>query len=302
MKKNLKNLLIVTLLPLLSMTFISCEDHTFREGKIFAGGQYVEAKDLNKGKMIYMDYCMACHGVNGDGKGVSAKGMAVPPRDFTQGIYKFGNVLSGELLHDDDIERIIKHGLKGTAMLPWDMSKRQIYMVWNYIKTFSPDTWVGKEKKLGDKILPSKDPFGLAHKSSAIEKGKEVYHIVAQCQTCHRGYATKHELSEMNKKVNGEPLDASEFDNEMYQVKLQESEYNVKTLPPDFTWHHVRTGDSVEELYIRISAGVGGTAMPSWKDTISDEEIWAVAHYVNSLISLKDTPARAILMQKLKNQ
>jgi len=299
MKRNLKSLLVIALLPLV---FISCQDQTFSEGKIFAGGQYVEAKDLNKGKMIYMDYCMQCHGVKGDGKGVASKGMTVPPRDFTQGLYKFGNVLAGELPTDEDIERIIKHGLKGTAMLPWDMSKKQIYMVWNYIKTFAPEIWEGKEKKLGDKIVPTKDPFGMAHKTSAIEKGKEVYHITAQCQVCHRAYATKFELSEMNKKLNGEPMTQDDFEDDMYKIKLQESEYNVKTVPPDFTWHHVRTGDSVEELYIRISAGVGGTSMPSWKETITDEEIWAVAHYINSLIEMKDMPARAELMKKLKNQ
>ena len=32
--------------------------------------------------------------------------------------------------------------------------------------------------------------------------------------------------------------------------------------------------------------------MPSWKDTITDEEIWAVSYYVKSLMELKDSQER----------
>ena len=57
---------------------------------------------------------------------------------------------------------------------------------------------------------------------------------------------------------------------------------------------------SVEELYIRLAAGVGGTGMPAWKGTIEDDEIWAAAYYVRSLMDLKNTPARSELMGRLK--
>ena len=58
------------------------------------------------------------------------------------------------------------------------------------------------------------------------------------------------------------------------RLKPQESEYEAMTLPPDFTWDPIRSADSIEELAFRIAAGVGGTTMPAWKDTIEDEEIW----------------------------
>lgn len=278
----------------------SCSDNTFKEDIIFAGGVVATSDDLNAGKMIYTENCMACHGVKGDGQGVAYKGLQVPPRDFTQGTYKFGQVLAGELPHDRDFYKLLKDGLHGTAMLPWDMSEKQMYQVMQYIKTFARDTWEGKDKELGVRIVPTKDPYGLAHKQAAIRRGKEVYHTEAQCQSCHRAYISYEEMSDLSEEAYGESLSLSDMDPLMYQVKPQPSDYGFNTLPPDFTWHHIRSGYDIEDIYIRLVAGIGGTSMPSWKDVLSDEDIWAVAHYVRSLVDLKNTPERKELMNKIK--
>ena len=47
----------------------------------------------------------------------------------------------------------------------------------------------------------------------------------------------------------------------------------------------------------------GGTAMPQWKGSIPDEDIWAMAHYVRDLIDkYKNKPAeRARFMAGLRN-
>lgn len=287
---------------LLVFVFLSfgCSKKEFVEGKYFAGGKYVSAKTLNKGKLIYTEYCMPCHGVKGDGKGVAAKGMQVPPRNFTTGIFKFGRVLSGELPHDKHFKEILTKGLNGTAMLPWDMEDGAMEAVIQYIKTFAPEVWEGKDKELGAEINPSKDPFGLAHKSAAIKKGKEIYHMVANCQSCHRAYATKQELNAWAPKYDEDPTPMDEFDEDMYKIKRQETEWGFQNVPPEFTWNNVRSARTVPELYVRLAAGVGGTSMPAWKDTLSDEEIWAVAYYVKSLMELKDRPEREILMSELK--
>lgn len=290
--------LILTTFTLLAL--VSCSESHFKEDKIFAGGVYVTAKQLNAGKTLYTEYCMACHGVNGDGKGTSAKGLAVPPRNFKLGQYKFGRVVSGELPHDEDFYLILKNGLHGTAMLPWDLSETQMFNVVQYIKTFAPEKWEGKDKKLGDHITAGKDPYGEAHKESAIARGKEVYHVVAQCWTCHRAYISKAELSQIAQKINGSPM--TEFDPEMYHVKLQPSDYGYATMPPEFTRDFVRSAKTVEDFYVRLNAGVGGTAMASWKGVLQDDEIWAVAHYVKSLTELKDTPERAKFFEDLNNK
>jgi mono/diheme cytochrome c family protein len=282
----LKNVLIVALIVVVA----ACKETHFKEDKVFAGGVYVSAATLNLGKTVYTEYCMACHGEKGDGNGVASKGLVPPPRNFTLGLFKFGKVYSGGLPLDQDMVEVIQKGLHGTAMLPWDISTEQALAAFHYIKTFAPEAWEGKDKKLGDKVVLAADPFGLAHQTSAIQRGKEVYHASAQCFTCHRAYVSTEELSGINLKINGEAI--TSFDSEMYKLKLQESDHNTKIIPPDFTWHTVRSAVTVEELAVRLAAGVGGTTMPSWKDTISDDDIWAVAYYVRSLMDLKNSADR----------
>jgi mono/diheme cytochrome c family protein len=56
-----------------------------------------------------------------------------------------------------------------------------------------------------------------------------------------------------------------------------------------------------EDLYRVISAGVGGAAMPTWKGAIPEENLWALAYYVQSLVVLHDTDAARDLQQRLRD-
>jgi len=296
------------LLLLVSFIFVSCDGMDFKESKTFIDGQSVSANTLNLGKQVYTEYCMSCHGVKGDGNGIAAKGSVPPPRNFTQGLYKFGLVQDGGLPTDADFKRIIQKGLHGTGMFAWDISDDQTYAVTQYIKTFAPEVWETKGREPGVAIEVVSDPYGLAREQFAVEKGKMVYHVVANCQTCHRAYVTKDELSQLSVKSGGEKI--KDFDPDMYKLKLQESEYYfhdskdrlAKFLPPDFSWQEIRSAQTVEEIYKRLVAGVTGAGMPAWKGVITDDEIWAVAYYVKSLMNIKNTPERQKLMETLNKQ
>lgn len=293
----------VSLLFSLLFMFSCSGENSFKKEKVFLGNQRVPAHTLNLGRQVYLEYCMACHGVEGDGNGPAAKGSIPAPRNFKQGLYKFGLVADGALPTDEDFKRIIQKGLKGTAMLPWDISDQQTYAVTQYIKTFAPQVWEG-EGELGKPVELEADPFTIARKESAINKGREVYHMSASCQTCHKGYVSKEVLSQLNEKYNGEAL--TEFDEDLYQPKLQISEYYFydskermkKFLPPDFTWHNIRSAQTVEEIAYRLAAGVTGTGMPAWKETIADHEIWAVSYYVKHLMDMKGKPSRKSVIYK----
>lgn len=288
------------ILALASLTlFFGCkEGGPFKQSKTFVGGKTVSADHLNLGYTTYMEYCVQCHGENGEGKGPASKGLIPPPRNFKQGLYKFGRVLAGELPHDEDFYKIIRHGLNGTAMLPWDIGDKRLDAVTQYIKSLAPQVWEDKEANLGAPIVAKGDPFGMARRTHAVKKGAAVYHIKAQCQTCHRAYASKEQIVAMGKEI-GEEVSMSDFAEDMYKLKLQETEYGYKALPPDFTWHDIRSASTVEEIYVRLASGVSGTTMPSWKDTIEDNEIWAVAYYVKALMELKDKSGRKKFMSQM---
>lgn len=290
------SLIIVSALFLL--TACNVEKSPFRESKILAGKK-VSASTLNLGYTTYVEYCIQCHGAEGKGNGPAAIGTLPPPRDFTQGLYKFPWVAYGDLPHDEDFARIIRHGLKGTPMLPWDISDERLDAVIQYIKTFAPETWEGEDKAVGAKFDLPIDPYKDTYQHIAIEKGKKVYHVTAACTQCHRGYATPAEINAWAREMKT----SVEVDNTLYQLKPQDGEYNYKILPPDFTYHQLRSIDDVPSIVQRLMYGVTGAGMPGWKDVVTDDELWALAYYVDYLRQTgKDIEKRNALMDKLNKK
>lgn len=293
---------LISIFGLLFLASCNIDRQPFTEGKIL-NGKEIDAKTLNLGYTTYVEYCIQCHGREGKGDGPSSKGLLPPPRNLTQGLYKFPWTQYGELPHDEDFARIIRGGLKGSAMLPWDISDERLYAVTQYIKTFAPQVWEGKDKVLGTKFELPKDPYGPEKKAEAIERGKRVYHVTAACTQCHRGYETKADISAWNKEINGAPLKDADFAADLYQLKNQDGEYNYKVTPPDFTYHWLRSITTIDTVVQRLMYGVTGSGMPGWKDVVSDDDLWALAYYVQDLRELQtDSARRQQLMDKLNNQ
>ncbi|HYQ80939.1 MAG TPA: c-type cytochrome, partial [Anaeromyxobacteraceae bacterium] len=143
-----------TLALLASLALAACKGYTpvDFQAPMKLGGQQVAAGTLNAGRNAYMLYCRACHGDKGDGKGPSSHGLRPPPRDFTVGTFKFAAVPGGTLPHDEDLVRIVKGGLHGTAMLGWDVPDPTLHDIIQYLKTLSP-RW--KEEEPGDPVVPT---------------------------------------------------------------------------------------------------------------------------------------------------
>lgn len=271
-----------------SFLLMSCSRSPFLEDKVL-GGKIVFKSQLNKGYNVYRANCLSCHGDKGDGTGITYRALVTKPRNLTQGIYKFGLSLDGGLPSDEDFANILNHGLRGTAMLPWGLDTDEVFAVTQYIKTLAPQVW--EDKNFVEPLRPkfSRDPFKYTYESQAIEKGKKVYHQTAQCFTCHKAYLS---VEEMRNITEDQTIDDK---SEVFQIKPQISSYFLgkkqddllPNNPPDFKYHNVRSARNVEELYQRIYVGVNGTAMPPWNGTITDEEIWSVAYYVDSLIKEK---------------
>lgn len=284
---------------LLILLFLSsCTSRKFTESKIFAGGIEASAHVLNRGHDLYQVHCMACHGRDGDGKGVSHMGSKIPPRDLTMGVYKFGQVAAGELPHDEHFYKILREGLKGSSMLPWDLSEGQMFALVQYMKTFAPDTWLGEDKQLGEEIVVIPDPW--TSRKDAVDRGRAVYHGEGNCLACHQGYIDLFELNEITEAAMGFSWD--ELDPQFYEVKPQYSMFGYMVVPPDFTWHQLRLVNSKEDLFVRLSAGVGGGLMPAYKWLLSEEDIWALVHYIWSLRELRGTEKRQDMMDELRSK
>ncbi|ADO68196.1 c-type cytochrome [Stigmatella aurantiaca] len=294
------------------------------EPMTWGDGRTVSVAALERGYSVYMHYCMSCHGERGDGQGPSSPGMRPPPRNFRQGLFKFGGVAAGELPTDEALKRTVRRGLHGTPMLPWDVPEADVEAVVQYLKTFSP-RW--REEAPGQPLAMSEDPW-KGREGEAVERGKAVYHVAsaghAGCSACHIAYLPKPELEALTERVTGRKVDLSKVD--PYTAQARDSDYSVavdaqgqpsqmaKVLPPDFLVHRLRTVWPLEEevegaeytplrqredLYRVIAAGVGGAAMPTWKGAIPEENLWALAYYVQTLVNQRDTEEGRALKARL---
>lgn len=305
-------------LLLLSLALVSgCLRAPRFRAPVKLGGVVVPAATLNEGYEAYMQYCYACHGDKGDGRGPAASGMRPPPRDFTAGVFKFAGVPAGELPTDAELEAIVRDGLRGTPMLAWDISERERKAVVQYVKTFAP-IWATATP--GEPVVPDQPDPWRGREAEALAVGEKIYHlagveldpatnqpraVLAGCNACHPSYLSGADLAALSARVLRRPVESRA---DPHRPELKESEYVVRDgqgatkvgfLPTDFLFHEVKRGTRPVDLFRTIAAGIGGTAMPTWKGQVKDEDLWALAHYVRHLIGLRDTPAGAALKAKL---
>lgn len=91
---------------------------------------------VEKGKALYNDKgtCFNCHGASGRGDGVAAMGLDPSPRNFHQhGFWRHRT--------EGEIFWVIKHGVAGTAMIPFGslLSDEEIWTVMQYERSFAGD-------------------------------------------------------------------------------------------------------------------------------------------------------------------
>jgi mono/diheme cytochrome c family protein len=270
-------------------------------GPVTLGGRVVSAGALEHGRAVYTNYCRPCHGDGGDGKGTAAAGLVPPPRDLRLGVYKFAAVSAGQLPRDTDFARTIREGLHGTAMQAWQVPDAELDDLIQYVKSFAP-RW--RSETAGDEIAISADPWA-GREAEALARGTRVYHGLAQCAVaCHPAYVPRAEIAAFTKELT--TIDLQEIRADVYAPVAKDSDYGFKILPPDFTFSALRSGEGPADIYRAIASGIGGTAMPTWKNVLPEADLWALAHYVRSLVDLRERPdaaeAAAALADRLRNQ
>jgi mono/diheme cytochrome c family protein len=257
---------------------ISCRRRFPSEGMTL-GGTHVDYATLRNGWSAYGVYCANCHGDRGDGRGPVGIGMNPSPRDFRRGVIKYASVPSGQLPTDDDLLRTIRNGLAGTPMRGWPMPDEEARAIVQYLKTFS-DRW--RTGRSGVPISRARDPW-QGREAEAQERGERIYHATAQCFTCHPGYLSREEMVRVVFAQSGMQISASDLRPELDEAVVQTTDWGTRVMPTDFRGATLKSGNSVPDVYRTIAAGVGGTSMPAWQGVLPEEDLWALAHYVQGL-------------------
>jgi mono/diheme cytochrome c family protein len=212
--------------------------------------------DAQQGKLVYDKYCVLCHGEHGDGKGHFSGSTTPVPRDFRQGTFKWRTTPSGSLPTDADLEKILITGLYGTSMssLRTTLTHQQRLEVIAYIKTFSPR--FASEKPEPPITIPPEPPYT----AKSVERGAEVYQKF-NCAQCHG---------------DGGEGDGPSADD-------LADDWGNPTVPYDLTEGHPKCGGTGPDIYRVFIAGLNGTPMPSFADSISPDEAWDLVHFIQSL-------------------
>jgi mono/diheme cytochrome c family protein len=94
--------------------------------------------NLNRGKEVFLDRCVGCHGIAGDGKGPGAKFLSPPPADFTSA----DDACCGGDTGPGDFYYRILHGWPGTAMENFGdrLSVDDIWRLAMFVKTIPNHT------------------------------------------------------------------------------------------------------------------------------------------------------------------
>ena len=118
------------------------------------GGQTVAPEVLQRGARVYGLYCVSCHGADGSGRANASRSFDRPPRDFREAAFEHGSGPPGSLPTDADLDLVIRRGIPGTGMPPWDgLPDEDRHAVIQFIKTFSP-RWIS-EVPAGGEANPS---------------------------------------------------------------------------------------------------------------------------------------------------
>ena len=225
---------------------------------------------IDSGKKVYQERCLVCHGVKGDGGGPAGiirraekngRVIEIYSRDFTVGVFKFRTTSTGCMPTDNDILRTISDGIERSFMPAHKdtLSSEEREAVKEYIKTFSE--WWEEEEPC--EAIAAKKPEWVGSPAST-EKGKKIYKQM-KCGECHGREG----------KGDGPGADGLKDD------------WGHKLLPFNFTTGELLRGSSPENVYITFTTGLDGTGMPSYEDSLGEEDRWHLVSYTLKLLRLK---------------
>lgn len=257
------------------------------------GSPETSTAHLKRGAELYARYCVQCHGVNGDGNGVAAKYLNPKPRNYQLGIYKFTSTTYGSKPLREDLMRTVKRGIRGTSMPAFPLlPPRDLEAVVDYVLALTHrgelESRLAEAAEFDDSVDESKVPELVADivnkwqsarsqvvyptspmpifTRANVEKGKQEFLSIG-CSKCHGEDGRGMMASNVGTDAWGNPTKAA-----------------------DLTSGMLRGGTEPLDIYRHISAGINGTPMPSFKDTLQSkppETAWNLVSYVLNVAEIR---------------
>ena len=208
--------------------------------------------------------------MNGDGNGPAATFLYKQRPRISTAVFKF-RLTKEPMPTDGDLLRTITRGVRGTAMPPWyDLPLKDRLAVIQYIKyelavdrsdPAKPYAFFTEEPP-GAPLYIGKPP---APTQQLLDRGKEVWQQ-AKCWECH------------GKTGKGDGEKAAGL----------KDDHDFPIVPADLTSGQFKSGPAVEDIFRTMTTGLSGTPMPSYRDSLPEEDRWALSYYVLSLSAYKD--------------
>jgi len=202
--------------------------------------------DAPLGARVYAQHCAVCHGPNGRGNGPAAPSLRPRPRDFTSGEFKYKSTPPEAPAADADLIRTVREGLRASAMPYFGdlLSDEEVRAVVAHLKTFS--------KSEGSPGEPLHVPPRAPPDAVSLARGKELF--LLSCTPCHGN-----DYRGGEREVGAPP---------------------ARDLTAPWTF---RGGSEPEQVWLRLTAGMVSSPMPSWQVALSDEQRWDLVNFVESV-------------------
>jgi mono/diheme cytochrome c family protein len=235
------------------------------------------------GAQLFSQHCARCHGERGDGHGLVP--LDPPARHFGAEKFKLATTVNsvGRVVPcDDDLLRVLKHGIPGSAMPAFDqLPEGELRAIAGHVRRLAWENVFAMLRAKEVKEFGDYDPLDIAKRTedlTCLGKPPEVptSFAAANPQLLARG----HDLY----MQNCAPCHGPEGRGDGPQTKDPsfKNENGTPAHPRDLTQGLYKGGGEPAQLYARIVLGIPGTPMPATK-TLSPQDVDALIAYIRSL-------------------